>query len=74
MARDLKPGDLLRSLGDTARVEGVDPADVQPVFNLDVAGGHSFFVGRAGALVHDNGVPGTRLEPFDAPTRLAAAE
>ena len=69
-ARELKAGDLVRTLDGTARVEGIEPGEVQPVFNLDVAGGHTFFVGNDGALVHDNSVPGTRLKPFDAPPEL----
>jgi hypothetical protein len=74
MARDLKAGDPLRTLGGTARVKAVEAADVQPVFNLDVADGHSFFVGKQGALVHDNSVPGTRVAPFDAHSDLTTAE
>jgi hypothetical protein len=74
MARDLKPGDRLRTLNGTVRVAAVEAADVQPVFNLDVAGGHSFFVGKDATLVHDNSVPSTRIEPFDAHPTLAASE
>jgi hypothetical protein len=40
--------------------------DVQPVFNLEIPGRKSFFVGVRGALVHDN----TPVDPvplaFDA--------
>ncbi len=66
MARELKPGDILRVLGGTARVVAVDPDRVQPVFNLEVADGQSFFVGQPGALVHDNSLVQTVPEPFDA--------
>ena len=45
MARDLKPGDTLRMLGGTAQVALVESDVVQPVFNLEVGGGDSFFVG-----------------------------
>jgi hypothetical protein len=46
----------------------------QSVFNLEVAHGRSFFVGGAGALVHDNSLVEPTPEPFDAPpTRTVAA-
>jgi hypothetical protein len=73
MARDLKPGDTLRTLGGLARVSAIDSGSVQTVFNLDVAEDADFFVGRGGALVHDNTLPDFRLAPFDAPPRLASA-
>jgi len=73
MARDLKPGDTLRTVGGLASVSAVADDRVQPVFNLDVADDADFFVGRTGALVHDNTLPDLRLEPFDAPTAVAAA-
>jgi hypothetical protein len=74
MARDLKPGDTLRTLGGLARVTAVEDDRVQPVFNLDVADDADFFVGCSGALVHDNTIPDLRLAPFDAPTALAATD
>ncbi len=74
MARDLKPGDTLRTLDGLRSVAAVEPGPVQPVFNLDVAVGRSFFVGKQGALVHDNSVPDLRAEPFDRPAVLARAE
>lgn len=73
MARDLKPGDAIRTLGGLAEVATVEAASVQPVFNLEVASGQSFFVGRQGALVHDNSLVRPELKPFDAPPTLAAA-
>ncbi len=39
---------------------------VQPVFNLQVADGESFFVGRSGVLAHDNSTINPTPEPFDA--------
>jgi hypothetical protein len=73
MARDLKGGERLRLLGGPARVESVESGAVQPVFNLDVALSHDFFAGTAAALVHDNTLPETRLEPFDSPRDVAGA-
>ena len=67
MTRDLKRGDLIRTLGGVAAVEAVAPERVQPVFNLEVAEGRSFFVGEIGALVHDNSLVEATPNPFDAP-------
>jgi hypothetical protein len=66
MARELKPGDVLRTLGGRARVEKVEPDATQPLFNLDVTGNRSFFAGASTLLVHDNTLPDHRLKPFDA--------
>jgi Pretoxin HINT domain len=68
MARDLKAGDLVRNLGGVAKVESVEEDKVQPVFNLEVAEGHSFLVGKLGTLVHDNSLVETVPTPFDAGT------
>jgi hypothetical protein len=70
MARDLKPGDEVRTLGGRVRVDSVAPGAVQKVYNLDVAGSHSFFVGTEGALVHDNSLPALRAERFDVAADL----
>ncbi len=66
MARDLKAGDPVRLLGGVAAVRSVEANPTQPVFNLEVAEGRSFFVGRLGALVHDNTLVEATLSPFDA--------
>lgn len=66
MVRELKPGDVLRTLGGVARVESVAPEKTQPVYNLKVAEGESYFVGRSGVLAHDNSMINPVLEPFDA--------
>jgi hypothetical protein len=71
MARDLRPGDAIRQLGGIARVEAVETEAVQPVFNLEVARGSSFFVGKAGSLVHDNSLVLPVPEPFDAAPNFA---
>jgi len=71
MARDLKAGDTLRSLAGVVRVTAVETAGVQPVFNLEMAGIHNFFVGPQDALVHDNSLVQPTPEPFDAAPDLA---
>jgi hypothetical protein len=72
MARELKPGDAVRTLGGTSRVRAVVSDSVRPVFNLEVAEGQSFFVGTTGALVHDNSLVQPASRPFDAPVDLSA--
>jgi hypothetical protein len=64
-ARELKPGDPLRSLARIVRVNSIEPDSVLPLYNLDVAGSRTFFAGRTALLVHDNTLPDHRLEPFD---------
>ncbi len=73
MARDLKPGDVLRTLGGTAKVSSIETDKVRPVFNLEVAGNPAFFVGESAALAHDNTPAGRHSAPFDAPPELAQA-
>jgi Pretoxin HINT domain len=65
-ARELKPGDALRSLAGTVRIDSIKPDSVQALYNLDVAGSRTFFVGSTILLVHDNTLPDHRLEPFDS--------
>ena len=72
MARDLKAGDLVRALGGVATVSAVEDDRTQPVFNLEVAEGHSFLVGKLGALVHDNSLVEATPNPFDAPAPAVA--
>lgn len=72
MARELKPGDRVRTLDGTATVTAVEEDATQPVFNLEVAEGASFFVGQRGVLVHDNSRVLPTPEPFDASPSLAA--
>ncbi len=64
-ARDLKPGDTLRSLGGVAVVKSIKRGQIQPVFNLKVMQAQSFFVGHRGTLVHDNSPVEPVLQPFD---------
>jgi Pretoxin HINT domain len=74
MARDLKVGETVRTLGGVAVVESVEPDAAQPVFNLDVADDADFFAGRAAALVHDNTLPDPGLVPFDAASVVVAVK
>jgi len=74
MARDLKPGDIVRTVGGTARVESVEPEKVQPVYNLDVAENRDFFVGKNGCLVYDFSIVQPVAAPFDHAPDLAALE
>jgi len=73
MARELTTGDRVRSLEGTATVSAVTADRTQPVFNLEVAEGASFFVGDLGVLVHDNSAVLPTPEPFDAPAAVAVA-
>jgi hypothetical protein len=69
MARELKPGDAIRAMDHIAQVRAVADGETQPVFNLEVASGQSFFVGDTKALVHDNSLITRVADPFDN-TRL----
>jgi hypothetical protein len=73
MTRDLKPGDVLRTLGGVAAVKTVETDRPQPVYNLRVADGESYFVGRSGVLAHDNSTINPVPEPFDAVAQPAEA-
>ncbi len=66
MARELKSGDRLRTIGGIALVKAVEPDKVQPVFNLQIANGDSFFVGNDGVLAHDNSIVNPTEKPFDS--------
>ena len=72
MARDLKAGDPVRTLGGVLPVESVEAGKVELVYNLDVAEDADFFAGSVAALVHDNTLPDPRLAPFDKPAEVAA--
>jgi hypothetical protein len=72
MARELKPGDIVRTLGGTAKLESVESDKPQPVFNLDVAQNRNFFVGKQGCLVYDFSIVQPVPEPFDREPDLTA--
>lgn len=74
MARELKEGDTIRTLDGLVQVKAIADGSVQKVYNLDVGETASFFVGIAGALVHDNTLPSPVLQPFDAQPVLEAAD
>jgi hypothetical protein len=65
MARELKPGDRLRTVNGTLAVQSVRGDKVQNVFNLQVAGGDNFFVGAERVLAHDNSLVNPAEKPFD---------
>ena len=75
MARELKPGDVLRTRGGLARITSIEQGPVQPVFNLDVAASRTYFVGTSAMLVHDNTLPPTQMivPPFDRVESLGGA-
>ena len=65
MARELKPGDRLRTMSGIVQVKTVEPDKVQRVYNLQIADGDSFFVGKNGVLAHDNSIVNPTEKPFD---------
>jgi hypothetical protein len=70
IARDLKPGEVLRTLEGRTRIKTIAPGRTEPIYNLDVDGPRTFFVGGHGALVHDNTLPASSTAPFDAELAL----
>jgi hypothetical protein len=74
MARDLKTGDVLRTLGGSARVAAISAADDAPLYNLDVSQSRTFFVGAHDVLVHDNTLPDAHAAVFDAFATAGAEE
>jgi Pretoxin HINT domain len=68
MARELKMGDTLRTLGGTVEVKSIKEDKTRRVYNLKVADGESFFAGSSGILAHDNSLINPVPEPFDAVT------
>jgi hypothetical protein len=72
-ARDVKPGDRLRTVGGAVEVVAVSKDRAQPVFNLQLDGGDDFCVGESGVITHDNSLVKPVDPPFDAVPTLAAA-
>jgi hypothetical protein len=65
MARDVKPGDRLRTVGGTVEVVSVEKEEQRPVFNLLLSGGDNYCVGTLGVVAHDNGFVEPVAQPFD---------
>jgi hypothetical protein len=74
MARELRPGEAVRTLRGVVKIDEIQPGQSEPLYNLTVAENRSFFVGRAAALVHDNTQPDSRVEPFDTSVSLAESK
>ena len=71
MAREVKAGDRLRTVGGTVEVVSAEKDRVEPVFNLLLEGGDNYFVGSLGLLAHDNGFVDPVADPFDGVPTLA---
>jgi hypothetical protein len=71
MARDVKAGDRLRTIGGAVEVVAVTKDEVQPVFNLQLDGGDDFCVGELGVIAHDNSLINPVEHPFDGVPKLA---
>ena len=71
MAREIKAGDRLRTVGGLVEVVSAEKDRVEAVFNLLLEGGDNYFVGTLGLLAHDNGFVEPVAEPFDGVPTLA---
>ncbi len=71
---DLEVGDVVEGLDDAARVESIASTnELTTVHNLEVEEMHTYFVGRAGALVHNDCQPDAgRLRPDDPQFDMSA--
>ncbi|WP_206107948.1 polymorphic toxin-type HINT domain-containing protein, partial [Paludisphaera rhizosphaerae] len=65
MAREIKTGDKLRTVGGVVEVLSAEKEKVQPVFNLLLSGGDNYCVGGLGLVAHDNGFVEPVAQPFD---------
>ncbi|WP_165075261.1 polymorphic toxin-type HINT domain-containing protein, partial [Paludisphaera rhizosphaerae] len=65
MAREIKAGDKLRTVGGVVEVVSAEKEKVQPVFNLLLSGGDNYCVGGLGLVAHDNGFVEPVAQPFD---------
>ena len=66
LARDLRPGEAVRSLDRLERVRSISAEADRPIFNLEVAHDATFFAGTAALLVHDETLADPNVRPFDA--------
>jgi hypothetical protein len=62
---ELKPGDVVRTLGAVARLDAIEEAGVRPVAQIEVRPGLGIFVGRRGMLAHDDRLAAPVAAPFD---------
>jgi hypothetical protein len=66
-AADLQPGDEVLTIDGKARVENTEAGERAIVWNLRLAGGATFLVGRLGVVVHDiTPIASVGLLPFPA--------
>ena len=54
-----------------SRDSSIEADKNQPVYNVDVAESHDFFVGKNGLLVHDFSFVQPVLQPFDRQPEIA---
>jgi hypothetical protein len=62
LARDLRAGEAVRSVGRASTIRSIGRGPSQPVFNIEVAVTGTFHVGKLGVLVHD----ATLVSPAEA--------
>ncbi len=74
LARDLRPGEIVRSMGGVQTVKSVEPAGVEPVYNLRVLQADCYFAGVCGLLVHDSSEVLPVSRPFDAAPEPASSD
>jgi hypothetical protein len=74
MAKHLEPSSALHALGGVADVRLIDRGGEVACHNLVVDDFHSFFVGEAKMLVHDNSCPRPSLASIPGSATLRSAE
>ena len=62
----------MRTVGGLVAVIAMSDDSVQPVFDLAIVHGQSFFVGLGRILVHEHGLVQPTPDPFDLRPALAA--
>ena len=72
-ASELKPGDVLRVLGDVLRAERIEVFPAQPAYNISLFESSGLFAGEAAVLVHDNGIVHGTVKPYDAVADLSSS-
>lgn len=69
MARDLKPGNLVRTVGGSVAVNAVADDSVQPVFNSEIAHGQGFFYASRNVCARPAEAAGPHLLVLSRPNR-----